>query len=373
MCAVMCTVWSKENRPLGLQSHWGIDFSAGWSSITNAPHSTLSRYKSMVMEPPVQIKQDDKSEVKEQWIAYDPQWHTMKSIGGRSGAVIQGGLSYLNVCKTGRVGIGVYALFGYNGARSSSFVYPFAGEVLGFARTRSTEQESNQVVYPGVLSDFSEHSMVSEAKVTVKASTNIEAGVRLGLGQVTDHCFIYVKGGWGVYRVRGTINDMWSPPTDQYFKVTRDPNASNDPMGAIYIQGDEGTGADAAFKSHVYTQGNGTLKDLWPQQMVASSSHARWVNGGIIGIGIDFAPHDHVVIGLSYQAAICANVQFKQWSKTLASGIEVHSRTGKGAGGNPNNQQSWYNMGTAFHKMPSIGIRPLFQSITLNLRYVLPC
>ena len=364
---VVCGVSSHAVTPIGMQSHWGIDFNAGWSSITNAPANTTPDYATMISNPPVIPKVDDVTIFNIKWVTYNPQWRTMQPRGGRSGAVIQGGVSYLHVGKYSRVGMGVYALFGYNSARASSFFQPMAGQSSGLGR-----KQGNNVIYQGFLIEPPIQSKVPEAKVTVSSSTTLETGVRLGIGQVRDRFFPYVKAGWGLYRLRAGINALWSPPEDQYFKVTNDPNESKI-QNDIYSQGAKGNGANIKFQSHVYIKGQGNLQELWPTQMAIVSSGPRWVNAGVVGVGIDFAPHHNIVVGFSYQAAICGHMTFKKWDKPLAGGIELVSHTGSSENGDPSNKNSWYNIGTSFSKVPFVTIRPIFQSVMVNVRYVFPC
>lgn len=175
--------------------------------------------------------------------------------------------------------------------------------------------------------------------------------------------------GWGLYRLTAQLNSVWTPPDNQYFDNTEE--KVTDPINLL-VQGQSGKGAGAQYDSHIYTLTNKNLS-FGEQNSIVSSKKAQWTNSIVVGVGFDYFPRSNISIGLVYQAAFCANVIFDQWNKTVAGGTFTVSQTGAPGGTKPTESESWYNVGTAMAKKPSIAIRPVFQSIILSCKYCWPC
>jgi hypothetical protein len=351
--------------PRYMKSYYSIDAGIGWNTLTNAPSQLLDKYDPFVVHPnpgPGTPESTNTTAAKN-WPFYSPQWHTMQARNGRSGAVFQGGLSLMHIMKKSRIALGVYSSFGYSNARSSSFVQPAAG----FWNRTINQKGDLTVVFPGQPKSFSPISL-PELKTTVMASTVIELGIKLGRVTPNEKVLPYIKMGWGLYRLTAQLNSVWTPPDNQYFDSTVD-NVGG-PINLL-VQGQSATGAGTQYDSHIYTSTNKNLSFV-DQSSIVSSKKAQWTNSIVVGVGFDYFPRSNISIGLVYQAAFCANVIFDQWNKTVAGGTFIVSQTGK-PGGTPDGNKSWYNVGTAMAKKPSIAISPVFQSIILSCKYCWPC
>jgi opacity protein-like surface antigen len=359
-------------KPVGLSSHWGFDMNVGYSSMTNAPLNSTPSYDAFYADPTAYPPVATAVLAVKDWMYYSPRWNTMKpqdDRNGRGGVVAQGGFSYLRVCDSSRVGMGWYAHFGYNGARSSAVFQPLAGEAL--ANARSWGAQGVDVIYPGILQSKPSRSLAPEAKVTVASGVNFDLGVRMGLGTFQGKFFPYMKAGWALYRLDAKMGRLWVPPADQYYDATQNQD-STERIGQFLEQGAAGNGAGQQYNSHQYTAKDPAeyIQDLWPSQMATVRSGPRWTNAGVVGLGVDFGFRRNMVVGLSYQAAFCGAATFKKWKKAPAGGLKIVSKTDGGE--NPSDAQSWYNVATSFEKMPSVTIRPIFQTVMMTLKYVWP-
>jgi len=354
--------------PRYMKSYYSIDAGIGWNTLTNAPSQLLDAYDPIALRPNPGVSGTLFS-ADNQFVFYSPQWHTMQARNGRSGAVFQGGLSLMHIVKKSRIALGVYSSFGYSNARSSSFVQPAAGFWTGDALT--TSSSTNDVVFPGQPKSFSPIISLPELKTTVMASTVIELGIKLGRVTSNEKVLPYIKTGWGLYRLTAQLNSVWTPPDNQYFD-----NSENTISGNVNIkqlaQGPSAPGAGVQYNSHIYTSTNNNLSFV-DQSSIVSSKKAQWTNSIVVGVGFDYFPWSNISIGLVYQAAFCANVIFDQWNKTVAGGTFIVSQVGAPGKTDPTSSQSWYNVGTAMAKRPSIAMNPVFQSIILSCKYCWPC
>lgn len=130
--------------------------------------------------------------------------------------------------------------------------------------------------------------------------------------------------------------------------------------------------ADAVLSADQAANNAGATDGLYQLNRVNLRAKSQWANAITLGAGIDW----HIkkwALGILYQAAICQKVTFKQWDKTVTSGIVSSSVDFAGdawtATQNTLTDTGRRLVATYGEKNPEYSVSPVFHTVMLTVKY----